>query len=655
MMGTTQGSDRQAVKEALSLLGIRDLVLGIQDASFPRNNVLDGGRGSPYSRDGEELFRFIGNLGFTGILFGPQGLTPEHSASPYDGSQFSREILSANLDELADPDSAWGGILRANPIADTGTNPLSGEEIRIDHAIAHRRRRETLRKAFDEFLRRGGDRENGHPLSNDFRTFRRHHSRWLVPDSLYEVLQRKYGASAARLWQGPSPYQLDRELWNKARYEKDPSAIKRRSELTRLHGKELQFYAFSQFVVHRQHHDLLGRSTELGLRFLGDMQIGFSDRDDWRFQRLFLPGYLLGAPPSRTNPDGQPWGYPVLSPEGHAAKNNPSRPGPVQLWLARRLKKLFTEYHGIRVDHPQGLVCPWVYRADATDPGDAVRKGARLFSSPDLRDHPELAPYSIVGRNQINSQAGTARYADDWLQNITEPQRKQYSILFDVMLTAAKKNGRNVDDLIPEILSSCPLPVSRVLKHHGLGRFRVTQKADPENVRDVYRSDSADPEDWIMMGNHDTAPIFHVVEMWKRAGQLASHANYLARRLSPDDSKQASLAGKMVADPRFLAQAQFADLLVGPARHVMVFFTDLFGIKQFYNRPGTISPENWSLRLPATYRTDYFSRVSRGEALDVPAAISLALGARKDLTGGSVDALRSRLASISVADSRRRK
>src|SRR5690606_40926753 len=51
-----------------------------------------------------------------------------------------------------------------------------------------------------------------------------------------------------------------------------------------------------------------------GLALYGDLQVGYSDADTWRHMGVFLRGYLLGAPPSRTNPEGQPWGYPVLDP-----------------------------------------------------------------------------------------------------------------------------------------------------------------------------------------------------------------------------------------------------------------------------------------------------------------------------------------------------
>ena len=74
--------------------------------------------------------------------------------------------------------------------------------------------------------------------------------------------------------------------------------------------------------------------------------------------------------------------------------------------------------------------------------------------------------------------------------------------------------------------------------------------------------------------------------------------------------------------------AQLADLFVGPARNVMVFFTDLLGLREVYNRPGTVSPENWSLRVPPDFAVAYRAAAAKGAALDLPGALATAMRAR---------------------------
>ena len=60
----------------------------------------------------------------------------------------------------------------------------------------------------------------------------------------------------------------------------------------------------------------------------------------------------------------------------------------------------------------------------------------------------------------------------------------------------------------------------------------------------------------------------------------------------------------------------------------MVFFTDLLGLREVYNRPGTVSPENWSLRVPADFAAAYRAAAAKGAALDLPAALATAMRAR---------------------------
>ena len=108
--------------------------------------------------------------------------------------------------------------------------------------------------------------------------------------------------------------------------------------------------------------------------------------------------YVMGAPPSRTNPEGQPWNYPVLDPRRYYVTGSTGslEAGPAVRFFQQIMEKLVEEFDGLRVDHPHGLICPWVYKADQADPFHAVQNGARLFSSPLVTDHPALVKFAIV-------------------------------------------------------------------------------------------------------------------------------------------------------------------------------------------------------------------------------------------------------------------
>jgi 4-alpha-glucanotransferase len=398
---------------------------------------------------------------------------------------------------------------------------------------------------------------------------------------------------------------------------------------------QVEAYAFRQFLVHSQHAALRERTVAWGLKLYGDLQIGFSPKDAWAYQGLFLGSYLMGAPPSRTNPEGQPWNYPVLDPGQYHAPNGAlidpdipvPQPGPVLWFMASRVTKMLSEYDGLRIDHPHGLVCPWVYRAGEMDALRAVQNGARLFSSPDLPDHPELARWALVAPGQLDRSL--PRYADGAVRELSAVQVRRYSALFDAIIAAAHAHGRKVSDLLCEVLSTMPHPLRRVMEQYGLGRFRVTQKADLTNPRDVYRGENAVAGDWMMVGNHDTKPIWALADQWRQAGGARAQADYLAWRLHPEEEGREDFARRLVEEPGLLVQAKFADLFVSRAENVMVFFADLLGLKETYNAPGTVSDENWSLRIPQEYRREYGEKLERDAALNLPGALALALRAVK--------------------------
>jgi hypothetical protein len=284
------------------------------------------------------------------------------------------------------------------------------------------------------------------------------------------------------------------------------------------------------------------------------------------------------------------------------------------------------EFDGLRIDHPHGLICPWVYRVNATNPYQAVQQGARLFSSPNLADHPHLAQYAIARPEQLNE--ALPRYADNWVGFLDPSQIDRYAVLMETLIGTVRAQGGTMDDLLCEILSTLPYPLARILERYNLGRFRVTQKADLDNPADVYRSENAKPRDWIMVGNHDTPPIWRLARQWLDDGRARQQADYLAWRLAPEGERSV-FANEIVNDPRKLIHAKLADIFASLAEHVMIFFADLLGSEAIYNRPGVIHPDNWRLRVGPDYADAYREAAARGEALNLPCVLALALRSKE--------------------------
>ncbi len=615
------------IAEALRLLGVRNFTLAIHDAAFPGLATEDLGRGTPYSQAGGEFFEFIASLGFNSVQLGPQGITTAANPSPYDGSFFSRNPLSLAPQSLL---SSEYGLLDPATLAKL-VRQRPGDMARVDDRFSRWAQGAITTEIGLGYRQKikASKAAAAKALCDTYSIYRQKNS-WLIQDALYQVLWRHYGGRTWKQWGEDEHARLDQHLFA-PRQTQQRISQDRLATLQHSHAEAIDDYCFIQFLLAEQHQNLRRLCRRLDVKLFGDCQIGMSGRDAWSTQAFLLPGYVMGAPPSRTNPLGQPWNYPLLDPRHYYGKD-PKQPGPALLLVRQRLEKMAGEFDGLRLDHPHGLICPWVYKADQLDPWHAVQHGARLFASPDLPDHPALAGFAIARPEQLNYEL--PRYADSWVRTLDPEQLLQYGELFFDMMATLKQQWYGAGEIICEILSTQPYPVKRVLQRYGLGRMRVTQKADLSNSADVYRSENAQPEDWLMLGNHDTPPIRQVAEKWLADGSARQQAEYLALRLAIPAPERSAWIERHAFDTAALAQAKFADLFLGPAQNIMVFFVDLLGGRRSYNRPGTIDLANWRLRVPPDYKKRYAKKLSTNEVLNIPAALSLALRAKINTSTG---------------------
>ena len=592
-------TERELVRAGLDALGVRKLALAVHDAALPGDPGDDVGRGAPLSTGGRAFLRFAADLGFDALQLGPQGETTEHDQSPYDAAIFSRSTISVALLPLT-----AAGLLSE----ETLRRAVDGRPRDAARRAAHRYSHSVARRALGEAFATLEARQPS-PMVEALAEFTEANRPWLERDALYAALAAEHREEDWLRWP-----ERDRTLWERLPGAEAAQTV-RRAQIARKHTRILDRYAFAQFLAHEQHAAFHAEARQRGLLLYGDLQIGLSHQDVWAWSSLLLSPFRMGAPPSRTNPLGQPWSYAVLDPTLYGA-------GVVDL-VRRRMGKMLDEFDGLRIDHPHGLIDPWVYPAAQPDPQVAVQHGARLFSSPDL---PDLSAFAIATPEQIDR--ALPRHADAWVRELSEPQVARYAVLFEAVVDAARAHGRDVDDLLCEVLSTQPYPVERVLARHGLGRFRVTQKVVLDDPADVYRSENAAPADWIMAGTHDTRPVWRAAENWIASGKASAHAAYLAQRLVPNERDREAWQREVEIDAHLLATAKLADLFVGPARNVMVFFTDLFGMRDVYNWPGTVSEENWSLRIPGDFAPRYDRARREGRALDLPRALATAMRAR---------------------------
>jgi 4-alpha-glucanotransferase len=613
------------VGEALARLGVRRLLLSIHDASFPSAPEEELGRGSPYGRGAERFLGWVRGLGFTGIGLGPQGETTLVDPSPYDGSLFTHSVMSLAAVPLLE-EEPWCRLGRAAEIVGPHVIGDGAGAARVQYRHAYRAAREIVAELHRRFEAAGHDLD---PCREDLGRFRAETAAFLEPDGIFEALTEEHGTDDWRRW-----WDVDIRLYTPGPGQ-ETEAGGRRAELRRKHPEVIARHLFAQWLLERQQGRLRRTATGLGLELYGDLQIGISQRDFWARRGLFMTDYRMGAPPSRTNPEGQPWGFPVFDPRQYFERgpDGERRPGPVLRFFKLRLSRLFAHFDGLRIDHPHGLVCPWVYRVKDPDPFHAVAHGARLFSSPALEEHPALGAFAIARREQVGGSA--ERYADDWERDLDAAQVEEYAVLFDVVIQEAMNRGGNTEDVMAEVLSTWPYPLRRVMERYKLGRFRITQKASLTDPHDPYRSENARPEDWIMVGNHDTKPLALLAEGWHGTDTGRARAEMLAARLVRQPEKREAFVRWAAQSPRHLCQAMYAELFASDAQNVAVFFADLFGMKEIYNRPGTVDDVNWTLRVPRDYEAAHAQGVRDGYAMNLPAALQMAMEAR-GVGGGEV-------------------
>jgi 4-alpha-glucanotransferase len=380
--------------------------------------------------------------------------------------------------------------------------------------------------------------------------FLEQHAEWLVPDALYAVLAKMHGSDWWPHWTRTPQALLDQRLFAPLPGQ-EAAAAERLAQLRQEHAARINDFALVQWLLAEQHYLLRERLAKLGMALYADLQVGLSPQDAWRWQGVFLPGYRMGAPPSRTNPEGQPWGYYVLDPAKLGTLN---APGPALEFVRARLSRVLAECDGVRIDHPHGWVDPWVYVADDPDPLHAVQNGGRQFSSPDSAEHPALARMAIARPDQLDRSQ--TPYADGWVRQLDDEQVAKYAILVDTIVAEQARRNRPAGDIACEVLSTIPYPVARVMQRHGIGRFRVTQKLNLTNESDVYRLEHAEPADWVMLGTHDTPTVWELARKWSAHsanGEADAWGAYLAERLAAPRDREAAARQQFAASRRVIS------------------------------------------------------------------------------------------------------
>jgi len=275
---------------------------------------------------GPEAYRFVDFLAAAGCsawqMLPPGPVGPGNS--PYASrSAFAGEPLLISLEMLA-----RDGLL--DPRTDFW--PPSAPLHRMDFEALRQHREPLLRYACAGFLERGG-----RDALDDM--FSRH--AWLASYVRFSALRE---LSEQPWWEWPD------------RFREETGVPTERGTSLR---DEIDFQAFLQFCIERQWRELRRYAHERGIALYGDVPIfvDIDSADVWARKEFFeldddgRPRAVAGVPPDAFSATGQRWGNPLynwnaLRDDGYS-------------WWIERMRRTFTMFDAVRIDHFRGFESAW--------------------------------------------------------------------------------------------------------------------------------------------------------------------------------------------------------------------------------------------------------------------------------------------------------
>jgi len=590
----------EAVSQGLNVLG-KELDIILHNSAAPSVGKQNTGIGSLLSTTSERILTpFLGKHGVTSIQADPDGLRKGLDGSPYVGDTFAKNVLMIPLEKLKL--KKYGSILSKETFQNIVNVRPNQETNRVDYSYVVPQYEKALKESFETFKEKSKNIENLVPkeaegierLKKEFADFKEAKAPLFEKNAIYNALSDIHGNDYWKNWSS----ELDKNLFNPKAGEED-LAKNRIAELKQTHADDIDFFMFKQMLVSTARKETQEINAKNGIKTIGDSAVAFSNVDVWANQKLFKKDWSLGCPPDFFSKEGQAWDFAIIEPE-HIFKEDGSLGEGGEL-LFQKYETMFQENPGgARIDHLIGLIDPFVYKDKPTSPS-----AGRLYSSP---QNPELKKYA---------------------KNTTE----QYAQIMErIVIPAAKKAGLKAENIICEDLGTVTDPTLAVIKKLNLRGIAVTQFANGQE-NDSFRGKNVPAKNLIMIGSHDNSSFVEYAKELFGKKQVSKYSYLLSKDLLPNNASQMqkdALKGKIESSPEAFMSAKFAELFTSPAKKIQVFFTDLIGMAETYNKPGTSGSANWSLRMNDTFEKDYHQNLEKGVGLNLPEAIATAIRQKGD-------------------------
>ena len=438
----------------------------------------------------------------------------------------------------------------------------------VNYAKVRQCKSSLLRRAYQRFL--AGD----FPVEkNEFQLFQKNESLWLNDFTFYRWLMDQAGGSE-RWDRWPEAFRSAasaREYWQE-----------QCTQLGQLVTEAITYHAWVQWLCFRQWRAVRDHADARGVQLMGDVPIGISYHSaDVFFQpEPFDLNWFGGAPPETMFKHdrfiqrwGQNWGVPLYRwdwLEQHDYR-----------WWKQRVRKLTEFFHIFRIDHILGFyriyAFPWSPDRNAEflelTPGEAAQlTGGRL---------PQWA----------------------WRDDETAENRAANRDDGDKRLRAILEAAGQAE-VVGEDLGCVPEYVRPHLESLDIAGFRIPHWDSHEGH--VVEGDCFPECSFATYATHDHDTIAALWEAF-RLDAIGATADSEEQGKARENIRLMAEFGGMTIDvdnpPPYDHDVQWKlldALLACRSRYAALMITDVFGMIDRYNKPGTVGKENWSYRLPFT-------------------------------------------------------
>ena len=444
----------------------------------------------------------------------------------------------------------------------------------VDYDAVKKLKRGLLELAFERFWEKNRETKRG----GNFNAFCEAESGWLDDYCKFRWLMSHEG--------GKESWDLWSINYNKPRLARDWIEARRKTGRGRVE-RELAFYAWMQWIAFSQWREIRQYAEDQDVKLMGDVPIGISyySVDVFFEPQWFDLKWSGGAPPETVFKDdafackwGQNWGIPLYRWDV-LEKDNFN-------WWRRRIDKLTDVFHIFRIDHILGF-----YRIYGF-PWRPQRNAEFLPLSHDMARARTGGPLP-----------GFMPRPDDTHEN------KKANLADGDKYLRAVQEAAGANEVVGEDLGAVPDYVRPHLHKIGIAGFKICHwevEHGKDGIEHPYPLRKYDECSFATYATHDHPSL---AAMWEEfRGRLHSEdegerkgAEWNLRILSEIAELPVKKGGhKFPAFDRKIKWAQLEALLAAGSRYAAFMITDLYGMTERFNIPGTVGGSNWRIRMPFT-------------------------------------------------------